>query len=395
MRDEQLKREVEELTPWLIDLRRRLHRIPEPGFQEHKTQALIARTLDDLGIEYTSERTWIVAIIRGGRSGPTVALRADMDALPIQEQTGCDFASTHSGYMHACGHDAHVAMVLGAAKLLKAHADRFSGNVKLFFQPAEETEGGALPMIEAGCMQNPEVSRVFGLHVMPNLPVGAVESRSGALNGASDDVHIAIKGKSAHGAYPDLGIDAIACAAQVISALQTLISRNTSPLDSAVLSFGTIKGGTASNVLCDEVRIHGTLRTVSPDTREKLKRKIAEIAQGVSRAMDADAEVTITPGYCALINHEGEVRHVFEVAKRLLGEGSVRVKAQPSLGVEDFAYFIADTPGAFFHLGCSPLEAQAPAPLHNCKFELDEGCLPIGVMMHAALVMETLGGYDL
>ncbi len=393
MTDEQLKREADQLAPWLVDLRHQLHRIPEPGFEEYKTQALIMRTLDELGIEYDAQRTWIIALIRGGQPGPTVALRADMDALPIQEQTECDFASTHSGYMHACGHDAHVTMVLGAAKLLKAHAGELSGNVKLFFQPAEETDGGALPMIEAGCMQNPEVSRVFGLHVMPNLPVGTVESRFGALNGASDDIQIAVKGKSAHGAYPDLGVDAIACAAQVITALQTLVSRNTSPLDSAVLSFGTIEGGTASNVLCDEVRIHGTLRTISPKTREKLRAKISEIAQGVSRAMDADAEVTITPGYCALINHEKDVEHIFETAKRLLGEENVLVKSQPSLGVEDFSYFIADTPGAFFHLGCSDPEAQDPAPLHNCRFALDERCLPIGVMIHTALVMEALNGY--
>lgn len=394
MNDERLKQEALAMAPWLTQTRRDLHKIPEPGFEERQTQAYIMRALDEMKIPYETQKTWVVGLISGGKPGPTVALRADMDGLCLNEPAGCDFGSTNPGYMHACGHDAHVTMALGAARLLNAHKEELAGRVKLLFQPAEETVGGALPMVQAGVLENPHVDRVFGLHVMSRLPVGTVETRFGALNGASDDIQLFIRGKSGHGAYPEMGVDGIVIAAQVICALQTLVSRNVSPLDSAVLSFGTIEGGSANNVLCGEVRLHGTLRTIDPKTRKKLLERIEQVTLGIARAMGGDAEVKVEPGYCALINHDEDVRHILSTATRLLGKDKVLQKADPSLGVEDFSYFIEHTPGAFFHIGCAAPGDDQAAPLHSVDFHLDERCLPIGVMMHAALVMEALSGEE-
>ena len=203
---------------YMVNMRRTLHRIPERGFAEHKTQAVVMQALDDMGIPYTTERTWVIGLIEGALPGETVALRADMDALPLEEPEGCPFRSEHPGMMHACGHDAHTAILLGAARLLHGMKDRLHGRVKLLFQPAEETDGGAEPMVAAGAMENPHVDRVYGLHVMPNLPVGTVETRPGTLNASTDTVKLTIRGKAGHGAYPDRGTDAIVCAARGVSA---------------------------------------------------------------------------------------------------------------------------------------------------------------------------------
>lgn len=388
MEDQELRALVEAQKDWMVDIRRRLHRIPEKGFAEFKTQKVIMETLDALGIPYTTERTWVVGLIEGGRPGGVVALRADMDALPLEEPEGLPFRSEHPGMMHACGHDAHMTMVLGAAKVLMAMRDRLPGTVKLLFQPAEETDGGAEPMVRRGVLENPHVDRVYGLHVQPYLPVGVIETRAGTLNASTDEVELTIHGRASHGAYPESGADAIVCAAQVITSLQTLVSRNVSPLASAVLSLGTISGGTAGNIICDRVGLRGTLRTASGELRAMMKRRIAEVANGVAAAMGCTAEVRITPGYAALVNDEAEAARVMRVGARLLGEANVVKKAAPSMGGEDFSFFCEDVPGAFFHLGCVK-KADMPAPLlHSRDFHLDEDCLTLGAMMHVALVLD-------
>ena len=388
MEDRELKALVEAQKDWMVDIRRRLHRIPERGFAEHKTQKVIMETLDALGIPYTTERTWVVGVIEGGLPGEVVALRADMDALPLEEPEGLSFRSEHPGMMHACGHDAHMTMVLGAAKVLMGMRDRLPGTVKLLFQPAEETDGGAEPMVQRGVMENPHVDRVYGLHVQPYLPVGVIETRAGTLNASTDDVELTILGRSSHGAYPESGADAIVCAAQVITSLQTLVSRNVSPLASAVLSLGMISGGTAGNIICDRVSLRGTLRTANGEIRAMMKRRIAEVASGVAAAMGCTAEVCITSGYAALVNDEAEASRVMRVGARLLGEKNVVRKAAPSMGGEDFSFFCECVPGAFFHLGCVKKE-NMPAPLlHSRDFHLDEDCLTVGAMMHVALVLD-------
>lgn len=388
MNDQLLKSLVDAEKEWIISLRRKLHRIPEDGFQEFKTQRLIMDTLDEIGIPYTTERTWVIGLIEGAQPGETVAIRADMDALPLTEPEGCPFRSEHEGMMHACGHDAHVAMALGAAKVLYGLREHIHGKVKLLFQPAEETVGGAEPMVQSGAMEKPHVDRVYGIHVMPHLPVGKIETRAGTLNASTDTVKITIRGKAGHGAYPDLGTDAVVCAAQVITALQTVVSRNVSPLQSAVLTIGVIEGGTAQNIICDEVRMRGTLRTANGELRAMMKERIVAIASNVATGMGCEAEVDIIPGYAALVNNNEEAARVKRVAARLFGAENVVDKPAPSMGGEDFSFFSDCAPGAFFHVGCVNPDWMPAPSLHSKDFRIDEDCLTVGVLMHAALVLD-------
>ena len=388
MEDRELRALVEAQKDWIVNMRRRLHRIPERGFEEFKTQRAVMEVLDEIGVPYTTERTWVIGLIEGKKPGGVVALRADMDALPIEEPEGCPFRSEHPGMMHACGHDAHTAMVLGAAKVLMGLRDQLPGTVKLLFQPAEETDGGAEPMVAAGAMENPHVDRVYGLHVMPRLPAGTVETRAGTLNASTDTVKLTVHGKAGHGAYPESSVDAIVCAAQMVTALQTLVSRNLSPLASAVLTFGVIGGGTAQNIICDCVTLRGTLRTANSEIRAMMKRRIAEVCHGVAAAMGCTADVEIISGYAALVNDEGEAARVARVGARLFGGEHMLEKKEPSMGGEDFSFFSDCAPGAFFHIGCSPVDKQDAPPLHSRDFYLDESCLTIGTLMHVALVLD-------
>lgn len=388
MNDQQLKQLVEAEKNWIIGMRRRLHRIPEVGFKEFKTQRLIMEALEEIGIPYTTERTWVIGLIEGQHPGETVAIRADMDALPLLEPEGCSFRSEHEGMMHACGHDAHVAMALGAAKILNSMRDQLYGNVKLLFQPAEETDGGADPMVQAGAMENPHVDRVYGLHVMPHLPVGKVETRAGTLNASTDTVKLTIRGKAGHGAYPEQGCDAIVCAAQVVTALQSIVARNVSPLQSAVLTIGVIEGGTAQNIICEEVRMRGTLRTANGELRAMMKQRIGDIVRNVSAAMGCTADVEILSGYAALVNNDREADRVKRVAGRLFGTENVVDKPAPSMGGEDFSFFSDCAPGAFFHIGCVDSSWMPAPPLHSREFQIDENCLTIGTLMHIALVLD-------
>ena len=243
-------------------------------------------------------------------------------------------------------------------------------------------------MVKAGAMENPHVDRVYGLHVMPNLPVGKVETRVGTLNASTDTVKLTIHGKAGHGAYPEQGADAIVCAAQVITALQTIVARTVSPLQSAVLTIGVIEGGTAQNIICDEVRMRGTLRTANAALRAEMKERIAAVCQGIAAGMGCIAEVDIIPGYAALVNNESEANRVKRVAGRLFGEENVVEKAAPSMGGEDFSFFSDCAPGAFFHVGCVKPEWMPAPPLHSKDFRIDEDCLTIGTLMHVALALD-------
>ena len=392
MTDREIMDRVQGAFDWAVALRRRIHQHPELSEHEFETQKIICAALDEIGVEYAAQSTWVVGLIRGERPGPTVALRADIDALPVTEPEGCPFRSQNEGVMHACGHDAHTAILLGAAKVLAGLRGEFRGQVKLLFQPAEETVGGAERMVRAGVMEDPHVDYVYGLHVMPRLPLGTVETRAGTLNASTDRVEITVHGVSGHGAYPESGADAIVCAAQMITALQTLVSRNLSPLSSAVLSFGRIEGGRAANIICDCVTITGTLRTANAAIRAMMKRRIGEVAQGVAQAMGCTADAVITPGYNALVNDAGEAARIRRVGARLFGEAHMLEKAEPSMGAEDFSFFNDVAPGAFYHIGCVA-EEDMPAPaLHAAQFHLDERCLAVGMAMHTALALDALRG---
>lgn len=376
---------VDDIFEEIVEIRRDFHKHPELGFKEHRTQAKIIEYLESWSIPYVKiAKTGVLAYIVGKSDkskGNTVALRADIDALPVDEKINSDFKSVNSGIMHACGHDVHTTILLGTAKILKDLEESFSGHVKLFFQPAEETSGGALPMIEEGCLKNPNVDYVIGLHVMPYLESGHVELKYGKLNASSDTVNIKIQGKSGHGAYPEKSVDAILIASHVVIALQSLVSRDISPLNSMVLSLGKIEGGAKGNIISDEVSITGTLRTLDMDTRNYAKERIKNIVKNTAAAFKGSSEVVISEGYEPLINSDDVVDVFKNIAEESLDKEQVHFKEFPSLGVEDFSYFCNRTKGAFFHLGCGNKALGIDAPLHSPMFTIDESCIKTGILL--------------
>jgi amidohydrolase len=382
--------EARSMKDWLSTVRRDLHVIPEPGDAEYETQAYLCKTLDELGIPYRKTRTAVVGLVEGAAPGSVVALRADMDALPVLEPEDRPYRSRHEGYMHACGHDAHMTVALGAARYFQAHKTDFAGMIKFLFQPAEETTGGAAPMIADGCLEDPHVDYVLGLHVMPDVEAGYIELKHGALNGASDFLGIRIKGKGAHAAYPSTGIDAIVIAAKVVDALQSVVSRNVSPLEEAVITVGTINGGQRNNIIADEVYMTGTIRTTSPEVRSMIAQRVRSIVEHVPEALGGSGEIEIRPGYTALINHDSVVDLVEREAVDLFGQEKVRWREKPSLGVEDFAFFLRERPGAFYHLGCGNNAQGIKAPLHSKNFDIDEACLPLGVALQVSAALSLL-----
>lgn len=386
---------TEEMLSMLIQIRRRLHQHPELGTLEYETGAIIREYLEEWGIpyQYPCADTGIVALVTGRRetTAPvTVGLRADIDALPMNEDESRPYCSKNPGVMHACGHDAHVTIALGVAWLLKQHEQEWSGAVKLFFQPAEETCGGAERMVAEGCMENPHVDCVLGLHMMPTYEYGEVELKYDDLNASSDEVRLIVRGKSCHGAYPDGGIDAITEAAALIQSLQTLVSRRISPFKNAVFSLGTIKGGTAANVVADYVELEGTLRTTDPETRQMAKDYIKQVTEDICKAYGGQGEACFTPGYDALINTNELVDMAVETISESLGKEHIHFKQFPSLGVEDFSFFLNKAPGVFYHLGCACKEKGIDAPLHNNRFDIDERVLSLGVRLQTLLVMKLL-----
>lgn len=374
-----------EILPWMIEIRRDLHRHPELGLEEHRTARRVQALLDELGIEHRDgvAQTGVLGTIRGALPGKAVALRADLDALPLHDAKDADYRSQVDGKMHACGHDVHTTVLLGAARLLAERRDDLAGVVKLLFQPAEETVGGAQMMIAEGALDDPPVEAIFGLHVDPTFDVGQIGVRYGQRNASSDDLRITIHGRSAHAAYPANGVDAIVVAAQVISGLQTLVSRNVDARKSAVVSIGTIHGGTQGNIVASKVEMVGTVRTLDPETRAFVLARAREIAEGIASGLGGRAEVAVRPSYDALINHDAMVDRVRTNAGRLLGEGAVQPIAQASLGVEDFGFYLARVPGAFYSLGVRNQAAGIIHPIHHELFDVDEGCLAIGAALQA------------
>jgi len=381
---------INEIYDELIEIRRYLHMHPELSNEEYNTQKKIMSFLNENKIENNKiANTGVLGIINGNKSNnKTVALRADIDALPIHEINEVDYKSKTDGIMHACGHDVHTTILLGVAKILNELKNDFSGNVKLMFQPAEETTGGALPMIEEGCLENPKVDYVLGLHVMPYLETGKIELKHDKLNAASDMIEITFKGKSGHGAYPETTIDAIVIASHTITALQTLISRNISPLNSCVLSFGTIHGGTQSNVISNEVKITGTLRTLDKKTREFAYKRIKEIVDFQTKVFGGSYDLKINNGYEPLINNNKIIDIINETAISSIGHENIVFKELPSLGVEDFSYFSNRIKGAFYHLGCK--KDNLKTSLHANNFDVDENCIKTGILMQIKTTLKLL-----
>jgi amidohydrolase len=382
------------LLPWLVDIRRDLHRHPELGLEEHRTAARVQALLDELGIPHRDgiAQTGVLGTIEGARPGPCVALRADIDALPLQDAKDVPYRSQVPGKMHACGHDAHTTILLGAARLLAERRAELAGTVKLLFQPAEETVGGAKMMIEEGALDDPPVEAIFGLHVDPTLDTGQVGVRYGQRNASSDDVLVTIHGRSAHGAYPATGVDAIVVAAQVVLALQTVVSRHLDARQSAVVTIGTIHGGTQGNIVANRVEMVGTVRTLDPQIRKLVLGRVREIAEGVAAGLGGRAEVEIRPSYDPLVNHDPMVDVARANAERLLGGANVSLVPRPSLGVEDFAFYVTRVPGAFFSLGVRNEAAGIVHPVHNNLFDVDEQSLAIGAALQALNALSILRG---
>jgi amidohydrolase len=374
-----------ELLPWMSEIRRDFHQHPELGLEEHRTAARIQALLDELGIDHVDGLggTGVLGLIPGTSDSPVVALRADMDALPMQDAKQVPYRSQVPGKMHACGHDVHMAVLLGAARLLTDMVAPLPGTVKLIFQPAEETVGGAKLLIEAGVLEDPVVNAIFGLHVDGGQDVGTFGLHYGQRNASSDNVDIIVHGRSGHGAYPAGGVDAIVVAAQVVTALQTVVSRNVDARDSAVVSFGKIQGGSQGNILADRVGLVGTVRCLDPAVRELVVQRVRETAEGVAAAMGGRAEVEIEPSYDPLINDNAMVDVVRQNARELVGEDNVFIFPKPNMGVEDFAYYVSRVPGAFFALGTRNEAAGIVDLVHHASFDVDEECMAYGAAIQA------------
>lgn len=377
-----IKSKTDEIKDWVIGIRRDFHKHPELGFEEFRTQGKIIDYLNEMGIEnHKVAKTGVMGIIRGDQDGKTVALRADIDALPMDDLKDVEYKSTVPGKMHSCGHDTHAAILLGAARVLNSMKSEIKGNVKLFFQPAEETDGGAEPMIAEGVMENPKVDGVFGLHANSSLDMGNIKIRYGQMNAASDEAKITIEGKNSHGAYPQGGIDAIAIAGQVITAIQTIISRSIDPRSSGVVTIGTIKGGYVSNVIAHKVEMNAMVRTLDEEAREMVFEKLNAIVTDIPKALGGKGTLERTKGYIPLINDNAMVNIVKENGIEALGEEAVTELPHPSFGVEDFAYFAKAAPGAFFNLGTGNSKKGIIHNGHTPDFDIDEDSLSIGVQL--------------
>jgi amidohydrolase len=373
----------------IIDLRRTLHRIPETAYTEKKTSAYVANYLNDLQFEVKTgiARYGVVGLMKTGRPGPTLMIRADMDALPLKEDTGLAFASEHEGVMHACGHDAHMAMVLGAATVLNTIKDELAGNIKFLFQPAEEGPGGAKPMIEAGVMESPKVDYCIGGHMWPDIPEGTIGVRPGPFMAAMDRFDIKIKGKGGHGAMPHLCVDALEVGAQIVNALQRIVSRQMDPLEPTVVTVGTFHAGTAFNIIPAEAELSGTTRTFNPDIWNAWQARLEKVVRGVCESMGSDFELTYGQGYPVTINDKSMAGIVHHCAEMVVGEDRV-VVPQKTMGGEDFAFYLQKSKGCFFALGVG---REGAAAVHNPSFDFNEDVMLLGLETYCRVALELLG----
>lgn len=377
-----------DLAKQLVRIRRAIHQHPELGTEEVRTTALIEKTLRAARIRTKRiTPTGLVAYIEGTGQGGTVALRGDIDALPITERTGKPYASRRPGVMHACGHDANCTMVLGAGLILAERRREFAGTVKLVFQPNEEASGGAGAMIAAGVLEKPHVDAIVGIHVSPWLPVGVLGLKSGEMMAAVDRFTIDIIGVGGHGAYPHLTTDAVVVAAQAVTALQSIISRRIDPVSPAVLTIGTINGGERFNIVCDRVTMVGTVRTLNDTTRASVKRMIEETLAGITAAAGASYRLNYEELGNPLINHPDILALCRASGQSVLGKGRVRDIEKPSMGGEDFAEYLTERPGCFVYIGTG---GKKNYPWHHEKFDIDESVLPDGAAFMADAALRCL-----
>ncbi len=372
----------DEMTTW----RRHLHMNPELGYEEVETAAFVARQLRAIGVDEVHEgigKTGVVAVIKAGTGERRIGLRADMDALPITEATGVAHASTKPGKMHACGHDGHTTMLLGAAKYL-AETRNFDGTVYLVFQPAEEGRAGAKAMIDDGLFKRFPVSDIYGLHNWPTMPVGTFAMRDGPAMAASDEFKITIKGRGCHAAMPHVGLDPVTVAAQIVIGLQTIVSRETDPLDNAVLSVTQIHAGDAFNVVPEQAVLAGTVRTFKPETRDRIEQRMREVATGITQSFGLEPSFYYRRGYPPTVNHVREAAIGADVAALVVGADKVERDPAPVMGAEDFAFMLEAVPGSYIWMGSG--DGEKAALLHSPYYDFNDEALPVGVSYWAKLV---------
>ncbi|MBW4651130.1 MAG: amidohydrolase [Kastovskya adunca ATA6-11-RM4] len=384
----QIRAEIRTLQPQIIEWRRHLHQHPELGFKELLTSEFVAQKLTQWGIEHQTgiAKTGIVATIKGDTVGPVLAIRADMDALPIQEENDVPYRSQHDGMMHACGHDGHTAIALATTYYLNQHRSDFAGTVKIIFQPAEEGPGGAQPMIDEEVLKNPDVDAIIGLHLWNNLPLGTVGVRSGALMAAVECFRCTILGKGGHGAMPHQTVDSIVVSAQVINALQTIVGRNVDPIQSAVVTVGELQAGTALNVIADTARMSGTVRYFNPDFEGYFGKRIEQIIAGVCQSQGASYELDYWRLYPPVINDGNMAELVRSVAVDVVETPAGVVPECQTMGGEDMAFFLQAIPGCYFFLGSANPQKDLAYPHHHPRFDFDETALGMGVEMFVRCV---------
>ncbi len=379
-----IRQEIKNIKDEIYAIRRHFHRYPELSFKEFNTAETISEHLDKLGISHKKGvgKTGVVGEITFG-PGPTIALRADMDALPIQEENNLDYKSLNDGVMHACGHDGHMAILLGAANALSKNSKLKKGTVRFIFQPAEEGLGGAKYMIEDGCLD--KVDEIYGLHLWNYQLYGEVGIKDGPVMASADLFDIEVSGKGGHGATPQGTVDAIVVASNLVTMLQTIVSRNTNPLESTVLSIGKIKGGHNFNIISDKVHMSGTTRSYTEENRKMIKQRMKEVVEGVSKSFGADIKLNYKDGYPPTVNHSSQVEKVLEAASSIVASGAKNPYL--SMGGEDFSYYLQNKPGCFFFVGSAPNENEILSTPHHCShFNIDERALLVGASVYLNLI---------
>ena len=389
---DELLRDASRVLPDAVALRRKIHHHPELGLELPVTQAAVVDALHDVDLDVQvsgGEVSSVVADLRGAADGPVILLRADMDALPMPEDTDLPYSSEVDGAMHACGHDAHVAMLVGAARLLGERRDRLGGSVRFMFQPGEEGFHGARHMIDAGLLDDPDVDAAFALHVAPNLPSGSISTKAGALMASADVIDITVTGKGGHASTPYLANDPMPVAAEIVQALQVMVTRRINVFDPVVVTVTRIRAGTTTNVIPESVHLQGTLRAVSENGRRLATEGIERVACSIAEAHEMHADVTVVPGYPVTVNDDAFAGFTLDVGRQLVGPGLVFEMPTPAMGAEDFSYVLQQRPGALAFLGVCPV-GVSPKHAHSChsnRMLINEDGMQTGIAMHVAMTL--------
>ncbi|MCC7118269.1 MAG: amidohydrolase [Anaerolineales bacterium] len=390
-------KEAQDLFPYTQAMRRDFHIHPELGFQEIRTSGIVAKELEELGLEVTKGvgKTGVVGYLDGAKPGPTLLLRFDMDALPIHEETGAEYSSTNPGVMHACGHDGHTAIGLTVAKILTKHKDQLSGNVKFCFQPSEEGTngeevGGNLMMIRDGVLENPKVEKTLSLHLWNSQPLGWIHAGGGPMMAGAEAFTLKLTGKGGHGAAPDSTIDPIVCAAQIVTALQTVVARNVNPLKPAVISVTSIQSGKAFNVIPQTAELLGTIRTFDEETRALVLKRFEEIVRGISASMNCEVEIALQQVTAPVINNPEVATSVAKSAKQVFPQTEIASQTYLTMGAEDMGWMQEKVDGCYFYIGSANAEKNLTYGHHHPKFDFDEQALINGVALMSAAAADLL-----